>query len=53
MMDENIPIAKIAGLLNCNRKTLYNYVNHLKDEDKNIEYPEDRLSDMKNLIETI
>ena len=53
MMDENIPIAQIAGLLNCNRKTLYNYVNHLKDDDKNIEYPEDRLSDMKNLIETI
>lgn len=39
MMDENIPIAQIAGLLNCNRKTLYNYVNHLKDDDKNIEYP--------------
>ena len=53
MMDENIPIAQIAGLLKCNRKTLYNYVNHLKDDDKNIEYPEDRLSDMKNLIETI
>lgn len=53
MMDENIPIAQIAGLLNCNRKTLYNYVNHLKDDDKNIEYHEDRLSDMKNLIETI
>ncbi len=53
MMDENIPITQIAGLLNCNRKTLYNYVNHLKDDDRNIEYPEDELPDMENLIETI
>lgn len=53
MMDENIPITQIAGLLNCNRKTLYNYVNHLKDDDRNIEYPEDELPDMENLIEPI
>ena len=37
LLNEDVPISRIAELLNCNRKTLYNYINYIKNNRQHLD----------------
>lgn len=38
LLNDDVPVCRIAALLNCNRKTLYNYIDYIKKNRQNIDF---------------